>query len=264
MQFINLFSYIVCRHPSHYVYINPLGDHYSFTPCASHSKSLIIIITKKLRKRVKRMTQEGRKRAIRKATTSNKNKRQKVENMDKISQMPNEILLMIMCLLPVDDVVRTCVLSKRWQNLWKQVPRLTLDVKHMIKPLKQLKISSPAKQLHYILNLPQEQGIYRYSILVYLILHHHEGDLKSLRFTHFPLQQLQTTLDFLFDRKKTIEALTLECRPLYTKKEKMRTQLFMGMCCSGLFAPLVSLQVVSHFFLSIKLFIYLYKLLCYL
>ncbi|CDY11935.1 BnaC03g13610D [Brassica napus] len=45
--------------------------------------------------------------------------------MDRISQLPDELLLKILAMLPtMKDVVDTMLLSKRWQFLWMMVPRI--------------------------------------------------------------------------------------------------------------------------------------------
>ncbi|KAG7537359.1 F-box-like domain superfamily [Arabidopsis suecica] len=48
--------------------------------------------------------------------------------MDRISGLPDELLLRVLSLLPnAKDVVATMVLSKRWQFLWMMVPKLVYD-----------------------------------------------------------------------------------------------------------------------------------------
>ncbi|CAL9243806.1 unnamed protein product [Arabidopsis halleri] len=48
-------------------------------------------------------------------------------HIDRISHLPEELLLRILSLLPTKDVVFTMVLSKRWKFLWMLVPRLEYD-----------------------------------------------------------------------------------------------------------------------------------------
>ncbi|KAG7593670.1 F-box domain [Arabidopsis thaliana x Arabidopsis arenosa] len=47
--------------------------------------------------------------------------------MDRLSQLPEALLLRILSLLHAKDVVSTMVLSKRWQFLWMLVPKLVYD-----------------------------------------------------------------------------------------------------------------------------------------
>ncbi|GFY91802.1 hypothetical protein Acr_08g0001980 [Actinidia rufa] len=43
---------------------------------------------------------------------------------DRISDLPDSILVHILSLLPIEDAIKTDVLSKRWQFLWTHVPSL--------------------------------------------------------------------------------------------------------------------------------------------
>ncbi|XP_045796095.1 F-box/LRR-repeat protein At4g14103-like isoform X1 [Trifolium pratense] len=45
---------------------------------------------------------------------------------DKLSDLPNCILIHILSFLNTKDAVQTCILSKRWKCIWKYIPTLTL------------------------------------------------------------------------------------------------------------------------------------------
>ncbi|CAA7042256.1 unnamed protein product [Microthlaspi erraticum] len=46
---------------------------------------------------------------------------------DMISDLPNDLLIHILSLLPPQDALNTMVLSKRWRFLWTTVPKLVID-----------------------------------------------------------------------------------------------------------------------------------------
>ncbi|TVU38750.1 hypothetical protein EJB05_12136, partial [Eragrostis curvula] len=43
---------------------------------------------------------------------------------DRISDLPDHLLVDILVPLPLDEAVRTCVLSRRWRSVWKRLPML--------------------------------------------------------------------------------------------------------------------------------------------
>ncbi|OQU81633.1 hypothetical protein SORBI_3006G088820 [Sorghum bicolor] len=47
---------------------------------------------------------------------------------DRLSALPDELLLRVLSFLPAQQVVRTTVLSKRWRDLWRSVPDINLSL----------------------------------------------------------------------------------------------------------------------------------------
>ncbi|CAJ2678234.1 unnamed protein product [Trifolium pratense] len=48
------------------------------------------------------------------------------QNEDRLTDLPDSVLLHILSFLKTKHVVQTCVLSKRWKNLWKRISTLML------------------------------------------------------------------------------------------------------------------------------------------
>ncbi|XP_057773716.1 F-box/LRR-repeat protein At3g26922-like [Salvia miltiorrhiza] len=51
---------------------------------------------------------------------------------DRLSELPNAVIFEIFWLMPMTDVVRTTVLSKRWRDLWTITPFLNFDNRTML------------------------------------------------------------------------------------------------------------------------------------
>ncbi|CAL5201788.1 unnamed protein product [Lathyrus oleraceus] len=49
-----------------------------------------------------------------------------IDNKDRISDLPDSLLLHILSFLNIKQAIHTCVLSTRWINLWKYLPTLSL------------------------------------------------------------------------------------------------------------------------------------------
>ena len=49
------------------------------------------------------------------------------EYEDRLSDLPDSVILHILSFLNTKDVVRTCVLSRRWKDIWKHIPTLIFN-----------------------------------------------------------------------------------------------------------------------------------------
>ncbi|KAM6576909.1 hypothetical protein CsatB_028746 [Cannabis sativa] len=46
---------------------------------------------------------------------------------DRISKLPDSVIIHILSFLPTEDVVQTCILSKRWKLIWYSVPTISFS-----------------------------------------------------------------------------------------------------------------------------------------
>ncbi|XP_058784678.1 F-box/FBD/LRR-repeat protein At1g16930-like [Vicia villosa] len=53
-------------------------------------------------------------------------KKNLMKNKDRISDLPDSLILHILSFLNIKQAIHICILSTRWKNLWKYVPTLTL------------------------------------------------------------------------------------------------------------------------------------------
>jgi hypothetical protein len=96
-----------------------------------------------------------------------------MQNPDRISSLPDDILIKILSLMTVSEAVVTDVFSTRWRHLWKSVDHLILDMQTFVMQVNVL----------YFWNLEATKFVRK----VNEILSHHKGNkLKQFK-VEFPL-----------------------------------------------------------------------------
>ncbi|CAI9278687.1 unnamed protein product [Lactuca saligna] len=53
------------------------------------------------------------------------------QSLDRINTLPQDTIEKIPTLLPIQDALRTSVLSKKWRHCWKGMPKLVFDDKYL-------------------------------------------------------------------------------------------------------------------------------------
>ncbi|XP_009118991.2 putative F-box protein At1g67390 [Brassica rapa] len=101
-----------------------------------------------------------------------------IKNVDRISKLPDDMLLKIIKSLSTEEAVQTSLLSKRWEGVWKQMPYLFFDMKNA------LKVELPlAEQSHFIAQL------------ITKVINNHSGNLEHCKILHMTPQTQDGTLE---------------------------------------------------------------------
>lgn len=150
---------------------------------------------------------------------------------DLISTLPDGVLSSIISYLPIDEAVRSSILSKRWIPLWKHASHLNFDGTRMTKAFIQA----------------TEEDVRKYGKLVNSILHNHLGDLINCQFKHFPknlaLGDVEGWIEYVMEKNKRLTHLSLECwSSIYRSNTKYMKPNFQ----SKIFSILGSLEITNY------------------
>ncbi|RID63327.1 hypothetical protein BRARA_E02342 [Brassica rapa] len=100
-----------------------------------------------------------------------------VNDVDWISNLPDDVLLVILSRLSTEEAVRTSVMSKRWEHVWKHIPHLILDMTRIVN----------SKEPIY--------GSNRVATLMTKIIDNHRGHLESCAIDHYSFQSVNGMLN---------------------------------------------------------------------
>ncbi|CAA7036209.1 unnamed protein product [Microthlaspi erraticum] len=125
-----------------------------------------------------------------------------VQNVDRISKLPDHVLVEILGKLSTEEAIQTSMLSTRWEGVWKQIPNLNFDMKNT----KHYNGQSLAHRSGFIAQL------------ITKVINNHGGDLECCELQHFPYQcqddTLETWIRTLIHVKRTKDLSLINCTDL--------------------------------------------------
>ncbi|XP_027192075.1 F-box protein At1g80960-like [Cicer arietinum] len=167
------------------------------------------------------------------------------EDLDFISQLPDNLLSRIISFLSINEAARTSILSKRWIHLWKNVFHLDFDWANMIKFIPKYYHHRLCKEFFNFIIVAEEHAK-KYGEIVNTILDQHVGDdLTSCCFKHFHRNvydgDFKSWVEFIVESKK-LSFLSLECKP---PSDTYKT-LVMAKFKPKIFSNLCSLELTNY------------------
>ncbi|KAL0724429.1 hypothetical protein Bca4012_039028 [Brassica carinata] len=100
-----------------------------------------------------------------------------VKDVDWISKLPDDLLLVILSRLSTEEAVRSSLVSKRWENVWKHISHLVLDMSRIINFEEPTDVSN------------------RVATLLTKIINNHHGHLESCVINHYTYQSVNGMLN---------------------------------------------------------------------
>ncbi|XP_019462895.1 PREDICTED: F-box protein At1g80960-like [Lupinus angustifolius] len=170
------------------------------------------------------------------------------EMPDFTEKVPKDVLSHILTFLPLDESIRSGILSKKWKDLWRITTHIELDEKKLIKPLSQLLISRKSRKTKDV-----TKGASRYALLLYRIMSRHYGNLLSFRILHLwkslLFGEVKSWVEHVLTTKKGVQKLSLECEPdngemgqCFLFKDNIPKLNFSN----GIFQRLDSLEMINY------------------
>ncbi|XP_047157345.1 F-box/LRR-repeat protein At1g55660-like [Vigna umbellata] len=125
---------------------------------------------------------------------------------DKLSDLPDEVLQHMMEFLPTTQAIKTCVLSKRWKNLWKGLTTLTF------KPFKGIRKYNRYVVNHVLSHRDDSISLHKMSLTLYNSTKVLNNAIKYASQHH--LQELQLLIMEFKQTPNSFIPLFINCKSL--------------------------------------------------
>lgn len=163
------------------------------------------------------------------------------QDLDRISGLPESILSQIISQLPVDEVVRTSVLAKRWKDSWKYVTRLDINPMKMVKSWRVFVKRDLLDDDEPFDFSGLTNSLFRATGLITSIIQSIQNEVTHCRTVHFPINiisgELQEWVEKLVKRK-SFKTLALTCEDVRSLGEVTSLEL-----PPGIFGAIQSLEL---------------------
>ncbi|VVA95754.1 unnamed protein product [Arabis nemorensis] len=135
-----------------------------------------------------------------------------INTNDQISKLPNDVLVKILGRMTMVDAVRTSVLARRWENVWKETSHLSLDMRWIARARSLLSDVTPEAAKS-----------------VTKVIKDHRGNLESFTLFHEPCQyeqgMFEAWIQSLIHEKLTKHLMLVNCRSEQNTKQNIPLNL---------------------------------------
>ena len=132
---------------------------------------------------------------------------------DIISGLPPTIIETILCLLPIQEAVRTSVLSKEWRYSWTKIPKLVFDEYKFKVSTEENRLSLTEQTFHNPSERKTMSDKFKFFYAIYQVLLMYQGPILEFTLSMYGANYGCVEIDQIIthlSRKNTVTKLTLD------------------------------------------------------